>query len=383
MNNKTSQLSITPGSSTKKLSAGQRKFNGLVKKIEKQRQTLLAWETATPIYIERWREEFIPQFHTFSQRSLELVQVLDELSERIKLSKTDRHTLIQEICAQTLSLIDSGNYTDEDKATLKALYNKHSGRDFDADASEGDELLKQGLQEIFGVDLGDDIDTLSAEEIAQKMHERLWTEQTAQQQQSTGKKTASHLRQEADAAQASQSVREIYRKLASALHPDRETDPDERERKTVLMQRVNHAYGERNLLDLLQLQLEIEHISADTLDALPADRLKHYNQVLSEQLGKLQDEVFERELAFKQQFQLDPFDEVTPKNLAGKYQYQLNRLINDTEELNGLREELKDPKILKAWLKAQREYQKEMDAMDLEADLFDEQFDELPDSLFR
>ncbi|MGZ7457680.1 molecular chaperone DnaJ [Pseudomonas sp. Ma2-10] len=382
MKNTDSQLSIAPAPGTKKLSAGQRKFNGLIKKIEKQRQALQAWEAATPLYIERWREEFIPQFHTFSQRSLELVQVLDELSERIKLSKTDRHTLIQEICAQTFSLIDSGNYTDEDKATLKALYNKHSGRNFDADESEDDELLKQGLQEIFGVDLGDDIDTLSTEEIAQKMHEHLWAEHTTQQQ-STGKKTASHLRQEADAAQASQSVREIYRKLASALHPDRETDPEERERKTVLMQRVNHAYGERNLLDLLQLQLEIEHISADTLDALPADRLKHYNQVLSEQLEKLQGEVFEMELAFKQQFQLDPFDEVTPKNLAGKYQYQLNMLIHDTEELNGLREELKDPKILKAWLKEQREYQKMMDAMDREADLFDEQFDDLPDSLFR
>lgn len=382
MKNTGSQLSIAPAPGTKKLSAGQRKFNGLIKKIEKQRQALQAWEAATPLYIERWREEFIPQFHTFSQRSLELVQVLDELSERIKLSKTDRHTLIQEICAQTFSLIDSGNYTDEDKATLKALYNKHSGRNFDADESEDDELLKQGLQEIFGVDLGDDIDTLSTEEIAQKMHEHLWAEHTTQQQ-STGKKTASHLRQEADAAQASQSVREIYRKLASALHPDRETDPEERERKTVLMQRVNHAYGERNLLDLLQLQLEIEHISADTLDALPADRLKHYNQVLSEQLEKLQGEVFEMELAFKQQFQLDPFDEVTPKNLAGKYQYQLNMLIHDTEELNGLREELKDPKILKAWLKEQREYQKMMDAMDREADLFDEQFDDLPDSLFR
>lgn len=379
MNNKTAQLSITPGSSTKKLSAGQRKFNGLVKKIEKQRQTLLEWETASPLYIERWHEEFIPQLDTFNQRSLELVHVLDELSERIKLSKSDRHTLTQEIYTRTFSLIDSGNYTDEDKTTLKALYNKHSGRDFDADESEDDKLLKQGLQEIFGVDLGDDIDTLSPEEIAQKMHERLRAEQTAPQQ-NAGKKTASHLRQEADAAQASQSVREVYRKLASALHPDRETDPDERERKTALMQRVNHAYGERNLLDLLQLQLEIEHISADTLDALSADRLKHYNQVLSEQLGKLQDEVFEKELAFKQHFQLDPFDEVSPKNLAGKYQYQLNSLINDTEELNGLREELKEPKTLKAWLKAQREFQK---AMDLEEELFDDLFDEFPGTLFR
>jgi curved DNA-binding protein CbpA len=37
-------------------------------------------------------------------------------------------------------------------------------------------------------------------------------------------------------------VREVFRKLASELHPDRETDPAEHARKTELMQRVNQAY---------------------------------------------------------------------------------------------------------------------------------------------
>ncbi len=48
-------------------------------------------------------------------------------------------------------------------------------------------------------------------------------------------------RREAEAQQATQSVREVYRKLASALHPDRETDERQREAKTALMQRVNQA----------------------------------------------------------------------------------------------------------------------------------------------
>ncbi|MNQ67848.1 hypothetical protein D3C85_823850 [compost metagenome] len=303
------------------------------------------------------------------------MHVLDDLSERTKLSKADRQTLTQGICAQAFSLIDSDSCNDEEEATLKTLYNKHSGRDFDADEREEDELLKQGLQEIFGVELDDDIDMKSADDIAQKIYERQQTEQTAQQQK-PGKKTARQLREEAEAAQASQSVREVYRKLASALHPDRETDPDERERKTVLMQRANHAYSERNLLELLHLQLEIEHIDADTLGTLSANRLKHYNQILTEQLNELQQEVIAQERAFKQQFNLDPFDEVSPRNLSGKYQYQLKMLLIDTEELSILCEELKDPKTLKAWLKAQREYQK---AMDFDNDLFDD----LPEIFFR
>ena len=34
------------------MSAGQRKFNGLIRKIEKQRLVLQEWQTATPLYIE-------------------------------------------------------------------------------------------------------------------------------------------------------------------------------------------------------------------------------------------------------------------------------------------------------------------------------------------
>ena len=53
------------------------------------------------------------------------------------------------------------------------------------------------------------------------------------------------------ALEASQSVRDVYRKLVSALHPDREADGAERERKTALMQRANQAYERNDLLELL------------------------------------------------------------------------------------------------------------------------------------
>jgi hypothetical protein len=46
-----------------------------------------------------------------------------------------------------------------------------------------------------------------------------------------------------EAAQGgTQAVREVFRKLVSELHPDRETDPAEHARDTELMQRVNQAY---------------------------------------------------------------------------------------------------------------------------------------------
>jgi curved DNA-binding protein CbpA len=70
-------------------------------------------------------------------------------------------------------------------------------------------------------------------------------------------------------------VREIYRKLASALHPDRETDEREREAKTALMQRVNQACEAQDLLALLQLQLQIEQIDERHIANAGEQRLKH------------------------------------------------------------------------------------------------------------
>src|SRR5207253_3081307 len=306
----TPPLSISPAAKKKKLSAGQRKFNNLIKKIEIQRQLIQSWEAAIPAYLEHWNSDFKPLLNEFHQRHLELLNFLDDASERIKLSKADRLTLQIEICERAISLMDGEN----DEA-MKALYNKHSQRDFDSEQREEDDLFKQGMEEIFGIDLGDDVDTASPEAIARKVHEKMQAE-AAEQQTKPGKKTARQQRDEKDAAQASQSVREVYRKLVSALHPDRETDAAERERKTALMQRANHAYGERNLLDLLQLQLELEHIDSHYIGELAADRLKHYNRILTEQLAELEHEVVDMEGAFRAQFDIDPFERLTPENIA-------------------------------------------------------------------
>lgn len=362
-----SQLSIAPTTGKKNLSAAQRKFNGLIKKIEEQRQTLQAWETAMPLYVERWHSEFKPLLDVYDGCNLEFLQVLDRLSGQVKLSKTDHRTLTREICEMAESLMGIGD------ESVKTLHNKYTGRDFDADQREEDELFAQGLEQIFGVDLSE-VDVGSPDAIAEKLHEQFRTEQMAHEPKSQ-KENARQVREEKEAAQASQSVREVYRKLASALHPDRESDPVERERKTALMQRVNHAYSERNLLDLLHLQLEVEHIDANSIATPSNERLKHFNRILSEQLAELLQEKSDHEYTFKHQFNLEPFDTVSPRTLKGKYQHQLNQLTEAIQYTKNLSQELQDPKALKAWLKEQRRLHK---AMAWEDDFFAP-----PDQLFR
>ena len=116
--------------------------------------------------------------------------------------------------------------------------------------------------------------------------------QARAQQSAKGRQAeAAQQRQHAAAQQAGQSVRVIFRKLASALHPDCEPDPAERQRKTLLMQQANQAHDRNDLLTLLTLQLDLEQIDEQHLASLTDDRLLHDNQVLQEQLAALQQEV--------------------------------------------------------------------------------------------
>src|SRR5690349_234103 len=79
-------------------------------------------------------------------------------------------------------------------------------------------------------------------------------------------------------------LREIYRKLASAVHPDREADAERRAEKNELMQKINRAYATNDLLTLLEAQLRLEQIDPEHVTKLSGERLKHYNKLLSEQL---------------------------------------------------------------------------------------------------
>jgi len=224
------------------------------------------------------------------------------------------------------------------------------------------------MEDVLGVDLGDDMDMSSPEDLfkrAQAQMEEEWKQDNAEWQaweerQSKRKKSAKQLakeaKQQAEEQQASQSIREVYRKLASALHPDREPDAQERKRKTVLMQRVNEAYEKRNLLQLLKLQLELEHIDQATVNNISEDRLKHYNKILKEQLAELDQEIFHIESGFMVQFGINPFERVLPGTIMRDLAKEIVEIQHTIRDLKKDVLAFEDVKKVKTWLKkVQRE----------------------------
>src|SRR5260370_367706 len=225
--------------------------------------------------------------------------------------------------------------------------------------------MKSMFETVFGIDLGDDLDSNSpAEDLLQRAEARMqqaqaeWAEKSAEQEvrrakrKKSPKQQATEAREQEQQAQISLSIREVYRKLASALHPDRETDPQERDRKTKLMQRANQAYSKNSLLQLLELQLELEHIDQSAINNIGEDRLKHYNKILKEQVGELDHEILHVENGFKHSYGIPPFIDVSPgtimRNLAAdifSLQKSLHALEHDLLVFD-------DVKQLKGWLKS-------------------------------
>jgi len=369
---KSRSLRIAPPTSTRVLSPGQKKFNALIAKIDVQRRLLLDWNEGLPWIEQRHAKEFVPLLDAYAQCNAELVRLLDRRADAKGLGKTDRQFLHQLICNLVGDLVE-GPHGEE----MKAIYNRHNPTDFDTQVKASQDGLRQMVQEEFGVELPDNaLDASSPEEMMARLQDLLETQREQQetqraqarsaQQQARRKPSARQLKAKAEEHNASQSIREVYRKLASALHPDREPVEAERVRKTALMQRVNQAYQKKDLLSLLQLQLEIEQIDQNALDGIAEDRLRHYNKVLTEQLQELQDEVQLHEHQFKQQYNLDPGMRVTPASMMKAFVQQKHHLIADTLSLERQLKALAsdDMKYFKRWLKEQREMGQADDVLD-------------------
>ena len=351
-------VSITPKADEKKtLSAQQKQFNTLTKKIELQKQRLVEWQDTRPLYQQKVVESYEPLQETFSQYKLAWVLLLDQHYDLSLFKKTDKIKIRHLICEVSEHLI-----ADYQMNELKPLFNKYSEEDFDS-LNEGresfmSEMMKDLAKDMFDVDLGDDIDMTSPEMFQAHLHEKILEREEAEAQhrasiapKKTKKQLEKEARQQEEEELASKSVREVYRKLVAVLHPDREPDPEEQKRKTELMQRVNTAYGKKDLLLLLALQLEIEQINPAELSLIADSRLKYFNKILKEQLAELEQETAQLEQIFKMDLDIPPFQRLTPKQLMTA----LTRDIKDMEiNVSTIKRELKayqNPASFKAWLK--------------------------------
>lgn len=354
------------------LGAQQQQFNTLIQQIAAQRALLAQWQQAQQDYRRRYAQELLPALRAFQALLSEYLHWLDTAYARPDLSKADRATLADALARMAADLAQAA----QDPATAAAMTALHqhyapTNAPIPQGRGRGTPPATPSQEAAQGVDMESDSDPdLNDPEALQRYAEQQEAQWQAQQAQAEAARAAHHRARQrkpsaqerqaqAAAQQASQSVRAVYRKLASALHPDRESDPAERARKTVLMQRANQAYADQQLLELLQLQLEIEHIDAAHLARASEERLQHYRHLLTVQLQELQAEVQSLRA------QLLPWlpGSSKPSALRKLLRAHLQQLRQDSLHLQDTMRALQtDPQGLKAWIKAQRHGQKAQDS---------------------
>jgi hypothetical protein len=293
------------------LTASQKKFNQLIERLILQRQELGNWRAFRQAYHQQLADRYQPVAARLRMKQIAMVRLLDRTLDGKDLGKRER-AKVRDMLGQLLSPLLAESQDPE----LVRLHDKHADRSFGDEQREELDAMRTLASEVFGIDVAAYAGGESPEEVSDWLDEQVNAGRPEPQQRPRRKKSAKTIAREALREQAAdgatRAVREVFRKLVSELHPDRETDPAEHARKTELMQRVNQAYKAGDLLALLELQLSIEQIDSAALAGLAEERLRHYIYVLQEQSRRLGDEVAELVRPFAMAMEGSAVGKLTP-----------------------------------------------------------------------
>ena len=357
----------------KALSPEHKRFQTLLGKIDKARERLQTWQQQLPLFAQMHEAQAAPVLARLKAERRDWALGLEQLLLQRRWSKAEAKTLTRLLCDMSGRLVAEAEDTDQPDAEMLALYNRWSDQEFGVEAQQHLESVKAMLEDMGGVDLGDE-PAESAEELMQRARAKM-AEQQAQRSQQSGdgqrprkNKTAAQKRAEEDEARISQTVREVYRKLAAALHPDRVAPGatlEQRQRSTDLMQRANSAYEAGDLLALLTLQLQIEQVDIEHAAGIAAAQVKHFNKVLAEQLRELEAEIDGRQHAFCASYGLMTPQRIDPAQLGLLMKDQLRELQVTLLQLKQQRKLLEgEPVMAKRFIKQLRVEQRFDDELD-------------------
>ncbi len=338
-----------------KLGPEQKLFNQLLEKIDDCGKGIAELNRLIDTHRPERMAKIAPLLDEARSWESKIVLFLDARLQAGKgLSKKQQENVVYSALAMGYGLVRSGPVTEELAAAVDRL----------SDATGDDEGDDEGDDFLFG---DDDIKARSSEhaepdqfenDTAEEMLKReaayeAWRE-AKEARKSKKKKTAKQLSEEQEGVDADSALRQIYRKLASALHPDREPDEAKRIQKTVLMAQVNAANDKKDLLTMLRLQLQIEQIDHDTIAALADEKIKPYNRMLKEQLKAMQNDEIALTQSVRHEFNL-LYSVINAKSLQKALRADVVSLNDQVDRRKFEYKLVQDDKSLKAWAKHQIE----------------------------
>ena len=259
-----------------KLTPAQQRFNELLARIEELSahiQRLEAWS-------DRHRYAHIQALRESVQQALEhrkslllflheRLQTADLTVQQQRMARGKLRSLIGQLAATA----------DPQVQALADLYvSEQDVQDAAEEQAEAAQRLRERIEEALGQPLEKPSQYQTPEDMMQAGMRQWQRQQQADDERKAAKRAARKAQKQAQKnsaatkrgevppamgreADAKSAIRTIYRQLASALHPDREPDEQERLRKTGWMSEVNAAYEKNDLTTLLRLQMQVTQVN--------------------------------------------------------------------------------------------------------------------------
>jgi hypothetical protein len=339
-------------------------FNRALRRVEKLQNQIDAMEQACVAHQTALAQQVGPlrAQHTEVVRQL-LVRLCEYLDQPPRALTRLQHQTLTLVTTNMAMFLDGRGVPG-----MAAIHDRYSPHTLAAKEKADQAVLRDHLSQMMSDLTGADLDLTGCDSPDEMMRAAM-AQLQALSEQEAAEQAARKARREARRAQkgptarqqeaqqalkdADTSLRQIYRQLASALHPDREPDEQERQRKNGLMGRANAAYESKDLVALLRLQLEAELVDPDHLERVSEARLRDLTLLLKQQAAELERERQGRELRWYGTLDLLPGSGLTRETLAYRLEDELQTYRADIEEAQQDLAAVQALAGLKRWLNQQ------------------------------
>ena len=354
------------------LSAAARAYHLQLARIDKLNGQMAEMDALATVH----REALTTQVFPLAQRQQALMNALAlQLDQHFRhaprLPASQRQLGTQRLCDVARSLVAQGH------ADMAAVHDRHSPKSLAELERDHTQALKNRLESLLGEALLPDQPDANANDVMraararmQQVAEKHHAQKADRQAKRQAKRDAKHQAKNANTphreAQPSQArlqddadsrLRTLYRQLASALHPDREHDPDAHLRKTTLMSEANAAYARKDYVTLMDIQQRTAPTLSKAVAPLSDDQLQALTLLLKAQVAALERQRAQTQQGLVDEFGLSPGMPLNAHSLNTLLKRKTEDLQHAVAALQGELALLQQDKGLQRWLAEPRKHQ--------------------------
>ena len=359
---------MVQASAKAKLTPAQQRFNDLLARIELLSghiQRLESWSDRHRYGHIQALREWVQQAQVHRKSLLlfvhERLQTTDFTDRQQRMARGLVRGLIDQLAASA----------DPQVQALSDLYvSEEDTQEAAEEQAEAARQLRERIEEALGQPLNKPSQYQTPEEMMQAGMRQWQQQQEANEAKKNAKRTARKAEKQAKKKSAAaekgevpvamlreldakSAIRTIFRQLASALHPDREPDEQERLRKTGLMSEVNAAYEKNDLTTLLRLQMQVTQGSPQSTAGMADDKLMAMSMLLKEQVAALEDDLDQLQSRLSRELCVPVRADADEAVMAQSLQRLQADQRHITESLESDLRRIQNEAELKRWLKEQ------------------------------